>query len=75
MLNLVQNFIIVSTLYFDVSHTNVDLALRQSLGLLVGSMIVALRVTKGTSAPSDFVFFITYLAQVGRVITVFVGRR
>jgi ATP-binding cassette subfamily B (MDR/TAP) protein 6 len=35
-----------------------------SLGLLVGSMIVALRVTKGTSNPSDFVFFITYLAQL-----------
>lgn len=32
-------------------------------------MIVALRVTKGTSEPSDFVFFITYLAQVGQVIT------
>lgn len=27
-------------------------------------MIVALRVTKGQSEPSDFVFFITYLAQV-----------
>jgi len=27
-------------------------------------MIVALRVTKGESAPSDFVFFITYLAQL-----------
>jgi hypothetical protein len=26
-------------------------------------MIVALRVTKGESDPSDFVFFITYLAQ------------
>lgn len=29
-------------------------------------MIVALRVTKGTSDPSDFVIFITYLAQVCR---------
>jgi hypothetical protein len=28
-------------------------------------MIVALRVTKGESDPSDFVFFITYLAQEG----------
>lgn len=27
-------------------------------------MIVALRVTKGQSKPSDFVFFITYLSQV-----------
>ncbi|KAJ7039240.1 mitochondrial half-size ABC transporter [Mycena alexandri] len=35
-----------------------------SVGLLVGSMIVALRVTKGQSAPSDFVIFITYLAQL-----------
>ncbi|KAJ7675100.1 ABC transporter type 1, transmembrane domain-containing protein [Mycena rosella] len=35
-----------------------------SFGLLAGSMIVALRVTKGQSAPSDFVIFITYLAQL-----------
>ncbi|KAJ6603106.1 hypothetical protein B0H10DRAFT_1957867 [Mycena sp. CBHHK59/15] len=35
-----------------------------SIGLLVGSMIVALRVTRGQSAPSDFVIFITYLAQL-----------
>ncbi|KAJ7078899.1 hypothetical protein B0H15DRAFT_859656 [Mycena belliarum] len=35
-----------------------------SVGLLVGSMIVALRVTNGQSAPSDFVIFITYLAQL-----------
>ncbi|KAJ7188480.1 mitochondrial half-size ABC transporter [Mycena filopes] len=35
-----------------------------SVGLLVGSMIVALRVTSGKSAPSDFVIFITYLAQL-----------
>ncbi|KAJ7497117.1 mitochondrial half-size ABC transporter [Mycena latifolia] len=35
-----------------------------SIGLLVGSMIVALRVTNGHSAPSDFVIFITYLAQL-----------
>lgn len=27
-------------------------------------MIVALRVTKGQSAPHDFVFFITYIAQL-----------
>ncbi|KAJ6497879.1 mitochondrial half-size ABC transporter [Mycena sanguinolenta] len=33
-------------------------------GLLVGSMIVALRVTRGESRPSDFVIFITYLAQL-----------
>ncbi|KAJ6495556.1 mitochondrial half-size ABC transporter [Mycena vitilis] len=35
-----------------------------SIGLLVGSMIVALRVTRGQSEPSDFVIFITYLAQL-----------
>ncbi|KAJ7128881.1 mitochondrial half-size ABC transporter [Mycena crocata] len=35
-----------------------------SIGLLVGSMIVALRVTRGQSGPSDFVIFITYLAQL-----------
>ncbi|KAJ6593694.1 hypothetical protein B0H19DRAFT_31568 [Mycena capillaripes] len=35
-----------------------------SIGLLLGSMIVALRVTKGQSKPSDFVIFITYLAQL-----------
>ncbi|KAJ7251778.1 hypothetical protein B0H12DRAFT_1118861 [Mycena haematopus] len=33
-------------------------------GLLVGSMIVALRVTRGTSQASDFVIFVTYLAQL-----------
>ena len=38
--------------------------LLQTLGLLVGSMIVALRVTRGESEPYEFVFFITYLAQV-----------
>jgi ABC-type transport system involved in Fe-S cluster assembly fused permease/ATPase subunit len=36
----------------------------QTLGLLVGSMVVAMRVVKGDSKPSDFVIFITYLAQV-----------
>ncbi|EJF58200.1 hypothetical protein DICSQDRAFT_110500 [Dichomitus squalens LYAD-421 SS1] len=35
-----------------------------SLGLLVGSMIVALRVVRGQSQPHEFVFFITYLAQL-----------
>jgi ATP-binding cassette subfamily B (MDR/TAP) protein 6 len=41
-----------------------SLRLTQSIGLLVGSMIVALRVTRGQSTASDFVIFITYLAQV-----------
>ncbi|KZT04683.1 uncharacterized protein LAESUDRAFT_744261 [Laetiporus sulphureus 93-53] len=35
-----------------------------TLGLLVGSMIVALRVTRGQSQPYQFVFFVTYLAQL-----------
>jgi hypothetical protein len=34
------------------------------LGLLVGSIIMASRVVDGRSYPSDFVIFITYLAQV-----------
>ncbi|KAL6308193.1 hypothetical protein BKA93DRAFT_726289 [Sparassis latifolia] len=35
-----------------------------TLGLLVGSLIVALRVVRGQSEPYQFVFFITYLAQL-----------
>ncbi|KAI0093127.1 hypothetical protein BDY19DRAFT_922216 [Irpex rosettiformis] len=35
-----------------------------TVGLLVGSMIVALRVVHGQSQPHEFVFFITYLAQL-----------
>lgn len=35
-----------------------------TLGFLVGSMIVALRVTKGESDSGGFVIFITYLAQL-----------
>ncbi|KAI0674774.1 hypothetical protein C8Q78DRAFT_1008851 [Trametes maxima] len=35
-----------------------------TLGLLVGSMIVAMRVVRGQSKPHQFVFFITYLAQL-----------
>ncbi|KAI0780187.1 hypothetical protein C8Q74DRAFT_1263689 [Fomes fomentarius] len=35
-----------------------------TLGLLVGSLIVALRVVQGQSKPHEFVFFITYLAQL-----------
>ncbi|KAF9007997.1 hypothetical protein BDQ17DRAFT_1455635 [Cyathus striatus] len=35
-----------------------------TLGLLVGSLIVARRVTDGRSKASDFVIFITYLAQL-----------
>ncbi|KAG8907443.1 hypothetical protein FRB99_004238 [Tulasnella sp. 403] len=35
-----------------------------SLGLLSGSLIVAWRIAHGTSNASDFVFFITYLAQL-----------
>ncbi|KAH9945694.1 hypothetical protein B0H21DRAFT_892116 [Amylocystis lapponica] len=35
-----------------------------TLGLLVGSMIVAHRITSGESEPYQFVFFVTYLAQL-----------
>ncbi|PFH52007.1 hypothetical protein AMATHDRAFT_57687 [Amanita thiersii Skay4041] len=35
-----------------------------TLGLLIGSMIVAFRITQGRSEASDFVVFITYLAQL-----------
>jgi ATP-binding cassette subfamily B (MDR/TAP) protein 6 len=35
-----------------------------TIGLLIGSMIVAYRVTQGRSDASDFVVFITYLAQL-----------
>ncbi|KAF8891689.1 hypothetical protein BD779DRAFT_1512462 [Infundibulicybe gibba] len=35
-----------------------------TLGLLVGSMIVALRVTTGQSDSGDFVMFITYITQL-----------
>ncbi|KAF8054164.1 mitochondrial half-size ABC transporter [Lyophyllum atratum] len=35
-----------------------------TLGLLIGSMLVAYRVTNGQSDPGSFVVFITYLAQL-----------
>ncbi|KAL1735633.1 hypothetical protein EV714DRAFT_243749 [Schizophyllum commune] len=35
-----------------------------SLGLLIGSLIVALRVTRGQSSTGDFIIFITYLTQL-----------
>ncbi|KAI0829891.1 hypothetical protein BC628DRAFT_1314647 [Trametes gibbosa] len=35
-----------------------------TLGLLIGAMIVAMRVVRGQSQPHQFVFFITYLAQL-----------
>ncbi|KZT26798.1 hypothetical protein NEOLEDRAFT_1131838 [Neolentinus lepideus HHB14362 ss-1] len=35
-----------------------------TFGLLVGSLIVALHVTRGELYPSDFVIFITYLGQL-----------
>ncbi|KAG4070087.1 hypothetical protein HA402_006799, partial [Bradysia odoriphaga] len=40
------------------------LTVYQTLGLLIGSMIVASRVTHGLARPSEFVMFITYLAQL-----------
>jgi ATP-binding cassette subfamily B (MDR/TAP) protein 6 len=39
-------------------------ATTQSFGLLVGSTLVAIEVVNGTKQTSDFIFFITYLAQV-----------
>ena len=36
-----------------------------SCGLLVGSAIVASRITRGKSNTSDFVVFFAYYAQVG----------
>ena len=36
----------------------------QTVGFLVGGMIVALRVTNGLSSASEFVVFVTFLAQV-----------
>ena len=52
----------IGLVIFDLSLT--VLSHRQTVGLLVGTLIVAQRVTVGTLKASDFVFFITYLAQV-----------
>ncbi|KAL5528172.1 HMT1 [Sanghuangporus sanghuang] len=38
--------------------------LLMTIGFLIGGMIVALRVTNGLSSASEFVVFITYLAQL-----------
>ncbi|KAL5524042.1 hypothetical protein ACEPAG_8215 [Sanghuangporus baumii] len=38
--------------------------LLMTIGFLVGGMIVALRVTNGLSSASEFVVFVTYLAQL-----------
>lgn len=40
--------------------------MNQTIGFLVGSIIVALRVTQGSSTPSEFVIFVIYLGQVRR---------
>lgn len=63
LLNLVQSLIIVCG-YFSLCLNLLNSL--QTIGLLVGSYIVALRVTRGESDPSEFVVFITYLAQVGK---------
>ena len=42
-------------------------ALLQTVGLLVGSLIVAQRIVNHQLDPSYFVFFVTYLAQVSRI--------
>ncbi|THG93856.1 hypothetical protein EW026_g7493 [Hermanssonia centrifuga] len=45
---------------------HVELGAKRYHRLLVGSMLVALRVTRGRSQPHQFVLFITYLAQVNQ---------
>lgn len=43
----------------------------QSVGLLVGSLIVAHRIVYGPLTSADFVFFITYLVQVWTSLTLY----
>jgi len=50
------------------SCTRLLTALFQTVGLLVGSMIVAQQIVNNKLDPSYFVFFVTYLAQVSRII-------
>ena len=65
LLNLVQNFIIVSKFYYFIMLTKTKIALSQTLGLLIGSLMVAYETTSGgVPQASKFVMFITYLAQV-----------
>jgi len=64
LLNLVQNFIIVSLHLLMPSTRNSSISLTQTLGLLVGSFMVAHEIVLGSSDASKFIVFITYLAQV-----------
>ncbi|KAF5389422.1 hypothetical protein D9757_004356 [Collybiopsis confluens] len=63
LLNLVQNFIIVSIRSNSSLRTFAYESMKTS-GLLVGSMIVARRIIRGDLEPYHFVIFITYLAQL-----------
>lgn len=65
LLNLVQNFIIVSVSDVLWSFLGAQHHFLQTSGLLIGSMMVAYQITTApepTAAP--FVFWLTYLAQV-----------
>ena len=62
ILNLVQNLLMVSSPCRVVQCQMISSF--QTVGLLVGSMIVAQRVVNGQLDPSRFVLFIAYLAQV-----------
>ncbi|KAF7315316.1 ABC transporter protein [Mycena indigotica] len=53
-----------SKVIFSLNLLNLVQNLIISTGLLAGSLIVAHRVTSGQAAPSDFIIFITYLAQL-----------
>jgi len=46
------------------SRAATEYLVAQSFGLLIGSILVAVEVVNGTKETSDFIFFITYLAQV-----------
>lgn len=48
-----------------ILNTLCSVSFAQTIGFLVGGMIVAFRVTSGLSSPSEFVVFVIYLGQVG----------
>lgn len=65
VLNLVQNLLIVS---IPCGRCAVlETSFFQTVGFLVGSMIVAQRVVNGQLDPSRFVLFVTYLTQVSLI--------
>lgn len=70
LLNFIQNLIIVSALFCRTENPlHVFTGLLQSIGLLVGSLIVAHRVVYAGLSSADYVFFITYLIQVRMRVT------